>query len=179
MYAFFYVPRETLKLNQINVPRGTLGNYFPGNNFGGYMNEKYMKMAVKEAEKALKTDEMPVGCVIVYKNKIIGRGYNKKEKNKNSLMHAELNAINKACKFIGDWRLNECEMYVTLEPCIMCMGAIIESRIRNVYCGVINKKSHDLNQIIIKNENVKLTYNILSDLVSDQLNIFFSNIRNR
>ena len=143
------------------------------------MNEKYMKMAVKEAEKALKTDEMPVGCVIVYKNKIIGRGYNKKEKNKNSLMHAELNAINKACKFIGDWRLNECEMYVTLEPCIMCMGAIIESRIRNVYCGVINKKSHDLNQIIIKNENVKLTYNILSDLVSDQLNIFFSNIRNR
>jgi len=177
VYAFFNVPRETLRVKANNVPRETLGNYFPGNNFGGNMNEKYMKIAINEAEKALKLEEMPVGCVIVYKNKIIAKSYNKKEKLKNSLMHAEIIAINKACKKLNDWRLNDCVMYVTLEPCHMCMGAIVESRIKQVYCGIKNNKSHDINLEVAKNENVNLSCGLLSDKIEIQLNKFFAKIR--
>ena len=103
------------------------------------MKEYFMKMAYCEAKKAYKNDEIPVGCVIVCENEIVACGYNKKERKNNALMHAEIIAIDKACKKLGSWRLDNCDIYVTLEPCMMCMGAIIESRIRNVYYGTKNK----------------------------------------
>ena len=89
-----------------------------------------MRESLKQASKAFERGEMPVGVIIVHKDKIISRGYNKKELKKDSTMHAEIIAIRRACKKIGDWRLNECVMYVTMEPCIMCLGAIKESRIK-------------------------------------------------
>lgn len=143
------------------------------------MIENYMKQAIKEGNKALQMDEIPVGCVIVYKNEIIGKGFNKKEDKKNSLMHAEIIAINQACKKIGDWRLNECEMYVTLEPCLMCLGAIIESRIKKIYCGVINNKFHDLNSKISTAYQLDIEYNIMQSEISEQLSLFFKKIRNK
>lgn len=103
------------------------------------MKEYFMKMAYCEAKKAYKNDEIPVGCVIVCENEIVACGYNKKERKNNALMHAEIIAIDKACKKLGSWRLDNCDIYVTLEPCMMCMGAIIESRIRNIYYGTKNK----------------------------------------
>lgn len=103
------------------------------------MKEYFMKKAYCEAKKAYKNDEIPVGCVIVCENEIVACGYNKKERKNNALMHAEIIAIDKACRKLGSWRLDNCDIYVTLEPCMMCMGAIIESRIRNVYYGTKNK----------------------------------------
>ena len=103
------------------------------------MKEHFMKKAYCEAKKAYKNDEIPVGCVIVCENEIVACGYNKKERKNNALMHAEIIAIDKACRKLGSWRLDNCDIYVTLEPCMMCMGAIIESRIRNVYYGTKNK----------------------------------------
>lgn len=99
------------------------------------MSEKYMEEALRLAKKAYDEDEIPVGAVIVYNDKIIGCGYNQKEKLNNPLKHAELIAIEEACNYIGDWRLNNCELYVTLEPCQMCMGAIIETRIKKIVYG--------------------------------------------
>ena len=103
------------------------------------MKEYFMKMAYCEAKKAYKNDEIPVGCVIVCENEIVACGCNKKERKNNALMHAEIIAIDKACRKLGSWRLDNCDIYVTLEPCMMCMGAIIESRIRNVYYGTKSK----------------------------------------
>ena len=122
---------------------------------------------------------MPVGAIIVKNNKIIGRGYNKKEKTKNAIMHAEIIAINNACKKNKDWRLNDCEIYVTLEPCTMCMGAIVESRIKKVYCGIENKKSHLYNQQICKNENIEIEYGMLKKCIIIQIKNFFNGIRNK
>lgn len=103
--------------------------------------EKYMKEAIKQAKKAYAINEVPIGCVIVYKDEIIGRGYNRRVTDKNTLSHAELNAIKKASQKLGDWRLDDCEMYVTLEPCQMCSGAIVQSRIKKVYIGCMNPKA--------------------------------------
>lgn len=106
------------------------------------MNNYYMEKALLKAKKAFFSDEIPVGCVIVLKNKIIACGYNKKECKKNCLLHAEIVAIEKACRKLKTWRLDDCEMYVTLEPCMMCMGAIIESRIKKVYYGAKSNSEH-------------------------------------
>jgi len=111
------------------------------------MNIKFMKSALKEAEKAEKINETPIGAVIVKDGKIIARGYNKRETKKNALMHAEIIAINKASKKLGGWRLIGCDIYVTLEPCPMCMGAIISARIENVYFGAYDKKSGSLGSV--------------------------------
>ena len=100
-----------------------------------------MKEALKEAKKAYKIGEIPVGAVIVYEDKIIARGYNKREKEESSLSHAELNAIKKANKKLNSWRLDGCKMYVTLEPCSMCAGAIIQSRIKELYFGAYDLKA--------------------------------------
>ena len=105
------------------------------------MDEKFMREALKQAKKAAAIGETPVGAVIVHEGKIIARGYNKRETKKNALMHAEILAIDKACKKLGGWRLPRCDMYVTLEPCPMCAGAIINSRIDNIYFGAYDKKS--------------------------------------
>ena len=104
-----------------------------------YMNEAY-----KEAMKALKIDEVPVGAVIVKNERIIARGFNKKESNNNVLGHAELVALSKACKKLNSWRLNDCEIYVTLEPCSMCLSALIHARIAKIYYGCKDPKSGKL-----------------------------------
>ena len=103
--------------------------------------EYFMKQALKEAKKAYKKYEIPVGAVIVKDNKIIAKAYNQKEDKASSLMHAEIIAIRKASKKLNSWRLNDCEMYVTLEPCPMCAGAIIQSRISKVFIGTMDKKA--------------------------------------
>lgn len=102
---------------------------------------KYMRAALKEAEKAYKIGEVPVGAVIVYNDKIIAKGHNTREIKQSVLGHAEINAIAKASKKIGSWRLEDCDMYVTLEPCSMCSGAIIQSRIKNLYFGAYDLKT--------------------------------------
>ncbi len=102
---------------------------------------KFMKEALKEAKKAYDKEEIPVGAVIVKDGKIIGRGYNIKEEKKDTTKHAEIIAIQKASKKIGAWRLNDCEMYVTLEPCAMCAGALIQSRIKKIYIGTMDPKT--------------------------------------
>lgn len=102
---------------------------------------KYMKEALKQAKKAYDLGEVPIGCVIVYEGRIIGRGYNRRNTDKNTLAHAEITAINKASKKMGDWRLEGCTLYVTLEPCQMCSGAIIQSRIDTVVMGCMNPKA--------------------------------------
>lgn len=98
-------------------------------------DEYYMKLALKEAKKAYEMDEVPIGCVIVYKDKVIARAHNEREKKKSSLAHAEILAISKACKRLESWRLEDCTLYITLEPCAMCSGAIIQSRIPKVIYG--------------------------------------------
>ena len=104
------------------------------------MTEQFMQEAIKEAKKALKKDEVPIGCVIVKDNVIIARGYNLRETKQQSIAHAEVVAIQKACKKLGTWRLEECDLYVTLEPCAMCSGVILQSRIKNVFYGAKDLK---------------------------------------
>ena len=103
-------------------------------------DEKFMKAALAQAKKAAAIDEVPIGCVIVYEGKIIARGYNKRNKEKNTLSHAEMNAIRKASKYLGDWRLEGCTMYITLEPCPMCAGALGWSQISRVVYGAADDK---------------------------------------
>ena len=109
---------------------------------------KFMKMAIKEAIKARDIDEVPVGCVIVKDNKVIARGYNKREKDQDPTSHAELKTLQKAGKKLNSWRLEDCDIYVTLEPCIMCSGAIIQSRIRHIYFGAYDPKGGALGSSI-------------------------------
>lgn len=104
-------------------------------------DEYFFKEAVKLAKKAGDIGDVPIGCVIVFEDKIIARGYNKRNKDKSTLSHAEMIAIKKACKKLGDWRLEGCTMYITLEPCPMCAGAIIQSRIKRVVLGAMNPKA--------------------------------------
>lgn len=105
------------------------------------VDEKFMKAAITQARKAYTIDEVPIGCVIVQNDKIIARGYNRRNIDKNTLAHAELSAIRKASKKTGDWRLEDCTMYVTLEPCQMCAGAIVQSRMKRVVIGSMNAKA--------------------------------------
>ena len=122
--------------------------------------EYYMKEALKEAKKAYKKLEVPVGAIIVKDDKIIARGYNKKESSNNCIMHAEIDAIKKASKALDNWRLNDCEMYVTLEPCVMCAGAIVSSRIKKVYIGTMEENSGACGTKINILKNKKLNTNI-------------------
>lgn len=147
--------------------------------------ERYMKAAIKQAKKAENIDEVPIGCVIVYHGKIIARGYNRRNIDKNTLSHAELNAIRKASKRLGDWRLDDCEMYVTLEPCQMCAGAIVQSRIKKVYIGSMNPKAGSAGSVInllqVKefNHQVEIESGILQEECSGMLSDFFKNLRKR
>ena len=101
----------------------------------------FLKEAIKQAKKAMAIGDVPIGCVIVFEDKIIARGYNRRNKDKSTLSHAEIIAMKKACKKIGDWRLEDCTMYITLEPCPMCAGAIVQSRIKKVVLGAMNPKA--------------------------------------
>lgn len=145
---------------------------------------KYMKAAVAQAKKAYKLNEVPIGCVIVYKDRIIGRGYNRRNTDKTALGHAEITAIKKACKIIGDWRLEECTIYITLEPCQMCAGAIVQSRIPRVVIGSMNPKAGCAGSIlnILEmpqfNHVCSVTRGILGDVCSKMLSDFFRELRN-
>lgn len=147
--------------------------------------EKYMKEAIKQAKKALALDEVPIGCIIVYEDKIIARGYNRRLTDKNTLSHAELNAIRKASKKLGDWRLDDCEMYITLEPCQMCAGAIVQSRIKKVYAGCMNPKAGcagsimNLLQVEKFNHQVEFEEGILGEECSRMLSDYFKDLRKK
>lgn len=110
-------------------------------NLSKAQKERYMRWALKEARKAMTINEVPVGAVIVKDGKIIAKAHNIKEQKKNSLYHAEIVALQKACKVIGDWRLNECDIFVTLEPCPMCAGALINARIGNIFFGAYDERA--------------------------------------
>ena len=147
--------------------------------------EKYMKEALKQAKKAYALGEVPIGCVIVHEGSIIGRGYNRRNTDKNTLAHAEITAINKASKKIGDWRLEECTLYVTLEPCQMCAGAIVQARIPEVVMGCMNPKAGCAGSIlnILEmpefNHQVAVTRGVLEQECSDMLKLFFTELRIR
>ena len=147
--------------------------------------EKYMKAALGEARKAYKLQEVPIGCVIVQNDKIIARGYNRRNTDKNTLAHAELAAIKKASKKTGDWRLEDCTMYVTLEPCQMCSGAIVQSRMKKVVIGCMNPKAGcagsilNLLQVEEFNHQVELEIGVLEDECSNMMREFFRELREK
>ena len=149
------------------------------------MEEKFMKEAIKLAKKAQLLDEMPVGAVIVKDGKIIARGYNKRETKKNALLHAEIDAINKACRKLGGWRLVGCDMYVTLEPCPMCAGALLNARVENVYFGAYDEKSGcagsalNLFNMNLCNYSLNVQGGILQEECTLVIKDFFKNLRNR
>lgn len=149
------------------------------------LDEKYMKLAIKQAQKAFDLGEVPIGCVIVYEGKVIGRGYNRRNTDKNTLAHAEITAINKASKKIGDWRLEGCTLYVTLEPCQMCSGAIVQARIPKVVIGCDNPKAGCAGSILnilnhpAFNHQVETVKGVLEEECSRILTDFFKGLRER
>ena len=148
-------------------------------------DEKYMREAIKQAKKAYALGEVPIGCVIVYKDKIIGRGYNRRTIDKNTIAHAEMMAIKKASKKMDDWRLEDCTMYVTLEPCQMCSGAIVQSRMKKVVIGCMNPKAGcagsilNLLQMEEFNHQVELEIRVLGEECSNLMTSFFRERREK
>ena len=148
-------------------------------------DERYMKEAIRQAKKAEKIGDVPIGCVIVYEGKIIARGYNRRNKDKTTLAHAELIAIKKASKVLGDWRLEECTMYITLEPCQMCAGAIVQARIPKVICGCMNPKAGcagsilDLFHVDKFNHKVDFEYGVMEDECREMMQSFFRKLRKK
>ena len=146
---------------------------------------KYMKEALKEAKKAYEKDEIPVGAVIVKDGKIIARAHNMKEEKNDTTKHAEIIAIQKASKKINSWRLNNCEMYVTLEPCSMCAGALIQARIKKVYIGTMDKKTGACGSVLnlledyTFNHKVEVENEIMKEECEKILKDFFKKLRNR
>ncbi len=144
---------------------------------------KYMKQAIRLAKKAADGGDVPIGCVIVYEGKIIARGYNRRNADKTTLAHAEILAIKKASKVIGDWRLENCTMYVSLEPCQMCAGAIVQARIPRCVIGCMNPKAgcagSILNLLDIKefNHQVEVKRGVLEEECSTLLKDFFARLR--
>lgn len=147
------------------------------------VDEKYMKEAIKQAKKAYALGEVPIGCVIVHDGKIISRGYNRRTIDKNTLAHAELAAIKKASKKLNDWRLEGCTMYVTLEPCQMCSGALVQSRIDRVVVGCMNPKAGcagsvlNILQMPEFNHQVELETGVLEEECSQMMKSFFKELR--
>ena len=148
-------------------------------------DEKYMREAIKQAKKAYALGEVPIGCVIVYEDKIIGRGYNRRTIDKNTLAHAEMMAIKKASKKMDDWRLEDCTMYVTLEPCQMCSGAIVQSRMKKVVIGCMNPKAGcagsilNLLQMEEFNHQVELEIGVLGEECSAMMKQLFKELREK
>ncbi|WP_313181973.1 tRNA adenosine(34) deaminase TadA [Lacrimispora sp.] len=148
-------------------------------------DEKYMRTAIRQAEKAGAIGEVPIGCIIVYEDKIIARGYNRRTIDKNVLSHAEINAIRKACRKIGDWRLEGCTMYVTLEPCPMCAGAIVQARIPRVVIGCMNTKAGCAGSVLDMlheegfNHQVETETGVLGEECSQMMKDFFRELRER
>lgn len=148
-------------------------------------DEKFMKQALLQAKKAKELGEVPIGCVIVQDGKVIGRGYNRRNTDKSTLSHAEITAIRKASKKLNDWRLEECTLYVTLEPCQMCAGAIVQARVKEVVIGAMNPKAgcagSILNLFTMKqfNHQVQTTYGVCEAECSQILKQFFAGLRKR
>ena len=146
--------------------------------------EKFMLLAIEEAKKAKAIDEVPIGAVVVRDGEVVGRGYNRRETGKNALYHAELIAIDDACKNLGGWRLWQCELYVTLEPCPMCAGAMINSRLKRVVYGCEDKKAGSVRSVV---DLFSLPYNhkpetvggVLADECSSMLSDFFRELRKK
>lgn len=148
------------------------------------MEIKYMKKAIHYAGRSLLSDDVPIGCVIVKNNKIIGYGYNKKEELKSPIAHAEIMAINKAAKNLNSYHLEGCDIYVTLEPCLMCVGAILNARIKNLYFGARNKRfgaviSHQKIEKLITNHKISYESGILERECASLISNFFSDLRKR
>lgn len=148
-------------------------------------DERFMKEAIRQAKKALALGDVPIGCVIEYEGKIIGRGYNRRMADKTVLAHAELIAIKKACRKMGDWRLEGCTMYVTLEPCPMCAGAIVQARIPSVVIGCMNPKAGCAGSVLDMlheeefNHQAETRIGILGETCSAMLSDFFRNLRKK
>ena len=149
------------------------------------IHEKYMDKAIAQAKRAYANGDVPIGCVIVHDDRIIARGFNKRNLKKTTLAHAEILAIEQASKKLGDWRLEECTMYVTLEPCQMCAGAIVQARIPNVVIGCMNPKAGcagsvlNLLQMQQFNHQVEITRGVLEETCSSMLSAFFRELRQR
>ena len=145
--------------------------------------EKFMKEAIRQAKKAYALREVPIGCVIVYEGKIIARGYNRRNTDKNTTSHAEINAIRKASKKLGDWRLEGCTLYVTLEPCQMCAGAIVQARIDKVVIGSMNPKAGCAGSVLNLlemdgfNHKVEVERGVLEEECSTMLSGFLKELR--
>lgn len=145
---------------------------------------KYMREALRQAKKAAAIGEVPIGCIIVYRDKIIARGYNKRNSKKTTLGHAELIAIQKASRKLEDWRLEECTMYITLEPCPMCAGAIVQARIPTVVIGAMNPKAGcagsilNLLQVDKFNHQVETVTGVLEEECRSMMKDFFRQLRN-
>ena len=146
-------------------------------------DEKYMRQALKEARKAYDLEESPIGCVIVYEDSIIARGYNRRNTDKSTLAHAEITAIRKAAKKLGDWRLEGCTLYVTLEPCPMCAGAIVQARITRCVIGAMNPKAGCAGSVlnILQqdgfNHRVEVEKGVLQEECSSLMSSFFRELR--
>ena len=148
------------------------------------MDKKYMKAALKLAQKAADEGEVPVGAVVVCEGKIVGRGRNRRETKKNAIHHAEIEAIEKACKKLGGWRLHKCDLYVTLEPCPMCTGAIINARIKTLYYGAKDEKAGScgtlVNLFVLSyNHKPEVISGVMEEECADILKKFFKDLRER
>ena len=149
------------------------------------LDKKYMKDAYRQAKKAYALGEVPIGCVIVHGGKVIGRGYNRRNTDKNTLAHAEITAIKRASKIIGDWRLEDCTMYVTLEPCQMCAGAIVQARIPRVVMACMNPKAGCAGSVLNVldmpefNHQVEAVRGVMEEECAALLKTFFKELRIR
>ncbi|HIV62300.1 MAG TPA: tRNA adenosine(34) deaminase TadA [Candidatus Butyricicoccus avistercoris] len=148
------------------------------------MDKKYMKAALKLAQKAADEGEVPVGAVVVCEGKIVGRGRNRRETKKNAIHHAEIEAIEKACKKLGGWRLHKCDLYVTLEPCPMCTGAIINARIKTLYYGAKDEKAGSCGTLVNLfdlpyNHKPEVISGVMEEECADILKKFFKDLRER
>ncbi|MDO4939991.1 MAG: tRNA adenosine(34) deaminase TadA [Lachnospiraceae bacterium] len=147
------------------------------------VDEKYMKQAILQAKKAFMINEVPIGCVIVFNGKVIARAYNRRVTDHSTLAHAEINAIRKACRVIGDWRLEECTLYVTLEPCPMCAGAIVQARIPKVVIGCMNPKAGCAGSVIDMfhedgfNHQLEVVTGVMEESCSLMMKQFFADLR--
>lgn len=146
-------------------------------------NEYFMQLAINQAKNALAINEVPIGCVITYKDDIVGTGFNQRNTARNTLYHAEIIAINEACKNIGDWRLEDCRIFVTIEPCSMCAGAILQARIKTLIFGAKNNKAGSCGSIIniLNNDNFNHKTDIISGVMEKECRLliknFFKNLR--
>ncbi len=149
------------------------------------LDERFMREAMRQAKKAQAIDEVPIGCVIVREGKIIARGYNRRNRDVNTVSHAETNAIRKACKRLGDWRLEDCTIYITLEPCPMCAGAIVQARIKRCVIGCMNPKAGCAGSVLNILQEARLNHQtqiekgVLEAECSRMLSDYFADLRRR